>query len=132
MVLTLCLLITQVPTEDAKEILPGHAYHWKDWFFCRGRDCLYAWNDYVVLELSNGSNGWFRFMINDKLSTMYSSGSPEGQPDTSKVILLIYINYFILHFPIWQCVYFKFNLNLIQIKLEFLINHLLMVNMQFN
>lgn len=23
-------------------------------------------------------------MINDKLSTMYSSGSPEGQPDTSE------------------------------------------------
>ncbi|VVC42226.1 Hypothetical protein CINCED_3A002842 [Cinara cedri] len=72
----------QYLTEDAKEILPGLAYHWKDWFFCRGRDCLYAWSDYVVLELSNGSNGWFRFMINDKLSTMYSSGSPEGQPDT--------------------------------------------------
>lgn len=98
----MCLLITQVQIEDAKEILPGHAYHWKDWFFCRGRDCLYAWNDYVVLELSNGSNGWFRFMINDKLSTMYSSGSPEGQADTSK---FIHTNYFLLHFPIWQYVY---------------------------
>ncbi|XP_050441159.1 E3 ubiquitin-protein ligase HECTD1 isoform X2 [Adelges cooleyi] len=76
--------VKQCQIEDAKEILPGHAYHWKDWFFCRGRDCLYAWNDYVILELSNGSNGWFRFMINDKLSTMYSSGSPEGQSDTAK------------------------------------------------
>lgn len=82
----------QYQFEDAKEILPGHAYHWRDWFFCRGRDCLYAWNDYVVLELSNGSNGWFRFMINDKLSTMYSSGSPEGQPDTSNfLIILLYL-----------------------------------------
>ena len=44
----------------------------------RGRDCLYVWSDAAALELSNGSNGWFRFILDGKLATMYSSGSPEG------------------------------------------------------
>ncbi|XP_074030515.1 ubiquitin fusion-degradation 4-like isoform X2 [Leptinotarsa decemlineata] len=70
-------------TEDAKEILPGKAYHWRDWSVCRGRDCLYIWSDAAALELSNGSNGWFRFILDGKLATMYSSGSPEGGADTS-------------------------------------------------
>ncbi|XP_031339237.1 E3 ubiquitin-protein ligase HECTD1-like isoform X2 [Photinus pyralis] len=70
--------------EDAKEILPGKAYHWRDWCLCRGRDCLYIWSDAAALELSNGSNGWFRFILDGKLATMYSSGSPEGGADTSE------------------------------------------------
>ncbi|KAK9885691.1 hypothetical protein WA026_012456 [Henosepilachna vigintioctopunctata] len=70
--------------EDAKEILPGKAYHWKEWSVCRGRDCLYIWSDAAALELSNGSNGWFRFILDGKLATMYSSGSPEGGADTSE------------------------------------------------
>jgi len=37
----------------------------------------------VALELSNGSNGWFRFILDGKLATMYSSGSPEGGSDSS-------------------------------------------------
>ncbi|XP_020287405.1 E3 ubiquitin-protein ligase HECTD1 isoform X2 [Pseudomyrmex gracilis] len=70
--------------EDAKEILVGRAYHWRDWCICRGRDCLYIWSDAAALELSNGSNGWFRFILDGKLATMYSSGSPEGGTDTSE------------------------------------------------
>ncbi|KAL3265554.1 hypothetical protein HHI36_009759 [Cryptolaemus montrouzieri] len=70
--------------EDAKEILPGKAYHWKEWSICRGRDCLYIWSDAAALELSNGSNGWFRFILDGKLATMYSSGSPEGGADTTE------------------------------------------------
>nr|XP_014275679.1 E3 ubiquitin-protein ligase HECTD1 isoform X5 [Halyomorpha halys] len=69
--------------EDAKEILPGKAYHWKEWCLCRGRDCLYIWSDAAALELSNGSNGWFRFILDGKLATMYSSGSPEGGADST-------------------------------------------------
>lgn len=69
--------------EDAKELLVGRAYHWRDWCICRGRDCLYIWSDAAALELSNGSNGWFRFILDGKLATMYSSGSPEGGTDTS-------------------------------------------------
>ncbi|XP_050310432.1 E3 ubiquitin-protein ligase Ufd4 [Anthonomus grandis grandis] len=73
----------QQPVEDAKEILAGKAYHWRDWSICRGRDCLYLWSDAAALELSNGSNGWFRFILDGKLATMYSSGSPEGGADTT-------------------------------------------------
>lgn len=76
-------LDTSEPLEDAKEILPGKAYHWHDWSICRGRDCLYLWSDSAALELSNGSNGWFRFILDGKLATMYSSGSPENGNDSS-------------------------------------------------
>ena len=69
--------------EDAKELLVGKAYHWRDWCMCRGRDCLYVWSDAAALELSNGSNGWFRFILDGKLATMYSSGSPESGTDTT-------------------------------------------------
>lgn len=44
---------------------------------------MYLWSDAAALELSNGSNGWFRFILDGKLATMYSSGSPEGGADTS-------------------------------------------------
>uniref|UniRef100_A0A336LX55 E3 ubiquitin-protein ligase n=1 Tax=Culicoides sonorensis TaxID=179676 RepID=A0A336LX55_CULSO len=70
--------------EDAKDILSGRAYHWRDWSICRGRDCLYVWSDSAALELSNGSNGWFRFILDGKLATMYSSGSPENGNDSSE------------------------------------------------
>uniref|UniRef100_A0A182NEF2 E3 ubiquitin-protein ligase n=1 Tax=Anopheles dirus TaxID=7168 RepID=A0A182NEF2_9DIPT len=73
-----------VVVEDAKEILHGKAYHWHDWSICRGRDCLYVWSDSAALELSNGSNGWFRFILDGKLATMYSSGSPENGSDSTE------------------------------------------------
>ncbi|XP_049282299.1 E3 ubiquitin-protein ligase Ufd4 isoform X2 [Anopheles funestus] len=73
-----------VAVEDAKEILHGKAYHWHDWSICRGRDCLYVWSDSAALELSNGSNGWFRFILDGKLATMYSSGSPENGSDSTE------------------------------------------------
>ncbi|GFV25349.1 e3 ubiquitin-protein ligase HECTD1 [Trichonephila clavipes] len=70
--------------EDSKEILPGKPYHWRDWSIVRGRDCLYLWSDAAALELSNGSNGWFRFILDGKLATMYSSGSPENGSDSTE------------------------------------------------
>ncbi|WAR20339.1 HECD1-like protein, partial [Mya arenaria] len=60
------------------EIVQGCPYHWRDWSLVQGRDCLYLWSDAAALELSSGSNGWFRFILDSKLATMYSSGSPEG------------------------------------------------------
>ncbi|XP_078144182.1 E3 ubiquitin-protein ligase HECTD1 [Centroberyx gerrardi] len=70
--------------EDAREVQQGKPYHWRDWSIIRGRDCLYIWSDAAALELSNGSNGWFRFILDGKLATMYSSGSPEGGSDSSE------------------------------------------------
>ena len=69
--------------EDASELEPGRPYHWHDWCVVRSRDCLYLWTESCALELSNGSNGWFRFILDGKLATMYSSGSPEGGSDSS-------------------------------------------------
>ncbi|XP_078675972.1 E3 ubiquitin-protein ligase HECTD1-like isoform X4 [Branchiostoma floridae x Branchiostoma belcheri] len=70
--------------QDVTEIVQGKPYHWRDWCLVRGRDCLYVWSDAAALELSNGSNGWFRFILDGKLATMYSSGSPEGGSDSSE------------------------------------------------
>lgn len=49
----------------------------------RAKDCTYLWCEACAIELSNGSNGWFRFLLDGKLSTMYSSGSPEGGTEAS-------------------------------------------------
>ncbi|RUS87649.1 hypothetical protein EGW08_004572 [Elysia chlorotica] len=74
----------EVCLSDATEIEVGKPYHWRDWFIVRGRDCLYLWSEGTALELSNGSNGWFRFILDGKLATMYSSGSPEGGSASSE------------------------------------------------
>ena len=74
----------QQQPEVVKELMAGRPYHWRDWCIARGRDCLYIWSDAAALELSNGSNGWFRFILDGKLATMYSSGSPEGGSDSSE------------------------------------------------
>lgn len=75
---------SEEPAEIVKELVAGRPYHWRDWCVARGRDCLYIWSDAAALELSNGSNGWFRFILDGKLATMYSSGSPEGGSDSSE------------------------------------------------
>ncbi|XP_049867951.1 E3 ubiquitin-protein ligase Ufd4 isoform X3 [Pectinophora gossypiella] len=70
--------------EDAMCLSSGVAYSWGEWSVCRGRDALYVWSDAAALELSTGSNGWFRFLLDGKLATMYSSGSPEHQTDNTE------------------------------------------------
>ena len=72
----------KVCLEDATEIVANTPYQWRDWCVVRSRDCLYLWNDYCLIELSNVSNGWFRFLVDSRLATMYSSGSTEGGPDS--------------------------------------------------
>ena len=68
-----------VDIPDAPYIKSGILYTWCDtWTLARGRDCLYLWSAATAVELSHGSNGWFRYILYGKLSTMYSSGSPEG------------------------------------------------------
>ncbi|KAJ0175593.1 hypothetical protein K1T71_008752 [Dendrolimus kikuchii] len=71
-------------SEDASCLSAGAAYSWGEWALCRGRDALYVWSDAAALELSTGSNGWFRFLLDGKLATMYSSGSPEHQTDNTE------------------------------------------------
>ncbi|CAF0873085.1 unnamed protein product [Rotaria sordida] len=69
---------------DAKEILSHRPYVWNEFNLLRNRECLYIWNNSIAIELSMGSNGWFRFFADNSLSTMYSSGSPETNVDTSE------------------------------------------------
>ncbi|XP_047019047.1 E3 ubiquitin-protein ligase Ufd4 isoform X4 [Helicoverpa zea] len=71
-------------SEDASCLSSGVGYSWAEWSLCRGRDALYVWSDAAALELSTGSNGWFRFLLDGKLATMYSSGSPEHQTDNTE------------------------------------------------
>lgn len=70
-------------SEDASCLSSGVVYSWREWALCRGRDALYLWSDVAALELSTGSNGWFRYLLDGKLATMYSSGSPEHQTDNT-------------------------------------------------
>lgn len=68
--------------EDASDIVVFTPYQWRDWSIVCSRDCLYLWNEFCAIELSNVSNGWFRYLVDNKLATMYSSGSTEGGPDS--------------------------------------------------
>ncbi|CAF3546281.1 unnamed protein product [Rotaria sordida] len=69
---------------DTKDILSYRPYVWNEFNFLRNRECLYIWNSFIIIELSIGSNGWFRYFANNSLSTMYSSGSPETNIDTDE------------------------------------------------
>ncbi|XP_065564117.1 E3 ubiquitin-protein ligase HECTD1-like isoform X3 [Artemia franciscana] len=74
----------EILSEDASKLVSCRLYQWKEFTFARGKDCMYLWSDSVAIELSSGSNGWFRFLLDGKLATMYSSGNPEGGTDTSE------------------------------------------------
>ncbi|CAG9534153.1 unnamed protein product [Cercopithifilaria johnstoni] len=70
--------------DDQWEIVQGKSYRWKDWRMIKSRDSFFIWCDAVAVEFSDGSNGWFRFMLDGQLSTMYSSGSPEAGSDNAE------------------------------------------------
>ena len=67
--------------EDSKIIDQFKPYKWRDWFIIRSTDCFFLWNGLIAIELSAVSNGWFRYLLDEHLSTMYSSGSIETGPD---------------------------------------------------
>lgn len=71
-----------VELEDACSLSVHKPYYWRDWTVLRSRDCLYVWNEFSALKLSKSSNGWFIFLMDNKLATMYSSGSPEASTDS--------------------------------------------------
>lgn len=97
----------------------GKPYHWRDWSVVRGRDCLYLWSDAAALELSNGSNGWFRFILDGKLATMYSSGSPENGSDSSGIIIYILYASSIYVFRIYKT--YTFNYSLLFVLLQIIL-----------
>lgn len=71
---------TQQPTTNESEsiIQVDRMYVWEnEWCLLCVKDFVYAWNPYCAVELSHTSNGWFRFLVNNKLYSMYSNGKPE-------------------------------------------------------
>jgi len=60
--------------EDAVEVLPYRPYHSCQWSVLHAKECIYLWCDYTAISLSSGSNGWFSFIMDGKLSTIYSAG----------------------------------------------------------
>ena len=68
------LLCVNIVSVDTNDIICSRPYVWNEFNLLRNRECLYVWNNFIVIELSMGSNGWFRFFTNNSLSTMYSSG----------------------------------------------------------
>ena len=70
---------------DATEIKTDEAYMWNnEWCTICCRDFIYVWNAYFAIELSHNSNGWFRFLCDDKLYSMYSNGKPEVSSETDE------------------------------------------------
>jgi E3 ubiquitin-protein ligase HECTD1 len=65
------------------EIELNQVYRWdgtsptSNWALMYTKDFIYIWQPLCAIELSHKSNGWFRFMLNDKLYSMYSNGKPE-------------------------------------------------------
>ncbi|VDP13902.1 unnamed protein product [Soboliphyme baturini] len=64
-------------SNQMESMLLERLYRWNEWRLFGADESLYVWCDMCALEFSNGSNGWFRYMIDDKLYTMYSSGNPD-------------------------------------------------------
>lgn len=63
---------------EATEMVIDNMYIYnKEWCLLYTKDFIYIWNPYCAIELSHTSNGWFRFLINNKLYSMYSNGKPE-------------------------------------------------------
>jgi hypothetical protein len=70
---------------DATEIVAEEAYLWmNEWCIIYCKDFLYIWNSYFAIELSHNSNGWFRFLLDEKLYSMYSNGKPEISSETDE------------------------------------------------
>jgi hypothetical protein len=64
--------------EESDVIEADKIYEWNsDLFLLYTKDFIYAWNSFFVMEMSHNSNGWFRFLINSNLYSMYSNGQPE-------------------------------------------------------
>jgi len=69
----------------------GKAYIWNmKWCLTFTKDFLYVWNRNCAIEFSHNSNGWFRYLLDSNLYSMYSNGQPEtsADKDESKISFL--------------------------------------------
>lgn len=59
-------------------LIPDEFYSFHEaWCIVNHKDFVYIWNEHCAIELSHNSNGWYRFLVNNKLCSMYSNGQPE-------------------------------------------------------
>jgi hypothetical protein len=67
-----------VVVDTFSNIIPDEFNSWNEsWCVVNHKDFEYIWNQNCALELSHNSNGWYRFLINNKLCSMSSNGQPE-------------------------------------------------------
>ena len=81
------------------EIVVGRVYTWKEWSMVKKpvqygdlpiRYCLYIWSKSsdIALEMSESSNGFFRFIAQDHLYTMSVGGQKESGSLSSTIEIL--------------------------------------------
>jgi len=79
--------VDEQETEDSSltEFYADKPYFWnKEWCIVYHKEFIYVWNQSCSIELSHNSNGWFRFLLNNKLYSMYSNGQPEESVDNEE------------------------------------------------
>ncbi|CAD6199393.1 unnamed protein product [Caenorhabditis auriculariae] len=64
-------------------LVPGVAYRWKEWRISRGTESLFVWSDVLLIELAFDSNGWFRYLVDNEVHTMYVSGTVATESATT-------------------------------------------------
>uniref|UniRef100_A0A1I8GC05 E3 ubiquitin-protein ligase n=1 Tax=Macrostomum lignano TaxID=282301 RepID=A0A1I8GC05_9PLAT len=65
------------PTQQ--ELEQHRLYQWFDWSLARTRESLFLFGRHCAIELPNMSNGWFKYQLDSRVCTMYSSGSAESE-----------------------------------------------------
>lgn len=56
----------------------NNIYVWRShWSIMYTGEFIYLWQPHCLIELAIDSNGWFKFLLNNKLYSMYSNGSPD-------------------------------------------------------
>ena len=82
MYITLVVIVVILLQGELDHYIP---YQWRDWFFICYDDGLLVWNDYCVIRLPYGSNGYFYYLMDDKQHLMYSDGGTYDDSDPSLV-----------------------------------------------
>uniref|UniRef100_A0A1I8GC90 E3 ubiquitin-protein ligase n=1 Tax=Macrostomum lignano TaxID=282301 RepID=A0A1I8GC90_9PLAT len=62
-----------------QEMEQHRLYQWFDWSLARTRESLFLFGRHCAIELPNMSNGWFKYQLDSRVCTMYSSGSAESE-----------------------------------------------------
>lgn len=70
----------------------GKPYHWRDWSIVLDKDCFFLWSDVVILQLSIGNIGWFRFILDGEIAIMYPDGNPGSELNGMVITFFFFFN----------------------------------------